>query len=891
MQIRTKCPACQTILAVDASSIDGALVGCPQCGREFALPAAVGPSRDPRQSPYADAGLDPSRQQAAAQPPASQPMAWLIWAGIGVVGGIMLGIGCLALILVLASRRAPADPTPADPRNLARSAASEPSHAATASGDKPATAAAPSTRRSPAPSLAAAAPAAVPPENSSDSHVASHAAAPIPVASAGAPTEAAASAVDASKGAGSTAMTPADQPLAYCFKSGEEYAYSFSVQADVAGAEINASGINTLMLSSQPPQAGLSAQVKQGSGSGFVVTSDGYIVTCAHVVAESTKIEVVLGADTYPAQMIAFDRELDLAIVHIAAAKLPTIALADSDAVELGQEVRVIGFPLSHVLGESVKITRGTVAGVVDSSGRKLFQVDASVNPGNSGGPLVNDLGQVVGIASAKLTGEDIDGVGFALPANEVLSLLRSKGISPPSGGAAHRLDGAYLARAVTPAVALIKVTTGPGGFGAANRLALDYSGSVTTSGLPRVFGQMSLPGFSSHGSDLGQLLLTERGEVLNVSGNGHAQLPYLLGPIATLPIEPLGDGKQRSWQFQHATTLTQVSSEESNDPFSLRFRHRSPGPFGLPFGSPFGQGQTKVVVMPAMETNDYELSGVNGDLATIVKRHAFQTLDPSGTRPAAKMTGEGTITFNRGKGCAETMDFRATLVRTESNVTVTIPVTMQWRLLSKEELEKIQAEAQANLEAAKQAHEERLVREAKGNIGEDTEFVGGKGGSTPGDRYVDDESLLYGIECRFSQWADENCVSEIVPIFARDHEPQLQAGAVARDGYAVGAMNVKAEDYVNGIQLIFMRIKDDGKLNPKDAYASEWLGAGPLDQSEAQKLGGDGDPIIGIHLHRGLVVDAMALVVNRNAESNPFAEADYDPSSAPKREPASPRK
>jgi hypothetical protein len=259
------------------------------------------------------------------------------------------------------------------------------------------------------------------------------------------------------------------------------------------------------------------------------------------------------------------------------------------------------------------------------------------------------------------------------------------------------------------------------------------------------------------------------------------------------------------------------------------------------------------------------------------------------GAQPVARMTGQGTLTFNRIKGCAEKMDFRASLVRTVSNVTVTIPLTMEWRRLSREELDKLHAQAQANQEAAKKAHEERMAREAKAGIGEDTEFAGGKGGGTRGDRFVEEDSLLYGVECSFSKWMSEDCVNKIVPIFSRDHDRKLPAGAVARKGYAVGAVNVNAGDYVNGIQLIFMRVKDDGRLDPKDSYTSEWLGIRPRGARKLEKRSGDGDPIIGIHVRHGLVVDALALVVNRDVETNPFASGAEDgPPSASKKSPAS---
>lgn len=871
MQTRTACPACQTVLTVDASYGDGARFSCPQCGYEFAL-RLRGPARTanaPPTPPYAGAGLRSSyRQPTAPQPAASGSMTWIVFAAIG--GGAVFGIGCIALMVVLTSRPGPADSLANAPQDAAQNVASgasappsqngaAPAPAASQPAVAPSVAAAPSNF-APAPSVSAAAPMGASPS--------------FPAASVPTATTSAAPAINA----------PAGQQLAYRFIAGEEYAYTFTVKADIAGTQFNANGMNTIKLSSGPPPADFAPQAKQGkgSGSGFIVTSDGCIVTCAHVVEEATTIEVVVGAQTYPAQIMAFDREHDLAVVRINAANLPTVSLANSDAVQLGQEVRAVGFPLSNVLGESVKITRGTIAGVVNTSGRKLFQVDASINPGNSGGPLVNEMGQVVGVASAKLTGEDIDGVGFAVPASEVLTLLRSKGISPAPGGAAQRLDGTELARAVTPAVAMLKVTTGPAGFGAANRLLLDYSGSVTTSGAPRIVGRMQVPGFPSTESDRGKLLLTERGELLNMNGNSSVQLPYLLGPVGTLAIEPLASGEQRSWQVQHATTLTQISDEGANSPFSFRSRHRMRSPFA---------SHTKVVVTPAMESSSYELSGVNGDLATIIKRYTFQTLDAAGVQPTAKMTGEGTITFNRAKGRAEKMDFRASLVRTVSNVTVTVPITLEWRLLSKEELEKIQAQNKANLEAAKQAHEERKAREALADVGEDTKFIGGTGGS-PGHRHVSENSLLYGVECRFAEWMGEDCISDVVPVFSRDRERKLPAGAVAREGYAVGAVNLNALEYINGIQLVFMRVKDDGRLDPKDSYTSEWLGARARGRRKPQVLTGDGDPIIGIHFRKGLVLDALALVVNRNAEANPFAAAEEQGSTpASKKSPGSTKK
>lgn len=494
---------------------------------------------------------------------------------------------------------------------------------------------------------------------------------------------------------------PGESALAYRFNSGEEYAYAFSVKAEVAGSSEEVRGMCSLVLSREAAPAEFASHSKtgQGSGSGFLVTSDGYLVTCAHVVEGTTKIDVLVNGQTYPGQVAAFDKAHDLAVVRIVGSNLPTVPLGNSDVVELAQEVRAVGYPLSTVLGDSVKITRGTVAGVVNTEGRKLFQVDASINPGNSGGPLVNEMGQVVGVASAKLAGEDIDGVGFAVPASEVLNLLRTKGITPTTALGGERLDGPSLARRVTPAVVMLKVTVGPGGYGLANRLLLDFSAHVTSS-QARAAGNVrtSTPRTES---ERGKLLMSERGELIDATGS--VQVPYMFGPVGMLIVEPLASADERTWQTQRATVLTQIVGEPSNNSMSMRFRRRR-GPVA---------SQAKIVITPAVETCNYEVASTNGDLVSIRKRYVFQTLQPPGTPPIAQMTGDGTITFNRAKGFAEKMEFKATLVRSANNASVTVPLSLEWHRLDQAELDRSRAQAQANLEAAKKASAEQAARDA----------------------------------------------------------------------------------------------------------------------------------------------------------------------------------
>ena len=151
------------------------------------------------------------------------------------------------------------------------------------------------------------------------------------------------------------------------------------------------------------------------TGTGFVVNPNGYLLTCNHVVAGAGRVEVALGGSAYVATVVAADPAHDLAVVAVQATGLPTLPLADSSRVEVGTDVRVIGFPLEHELGAGVKVTRGVVSGIAPRGGVNVFQTDAAVNPGNSGGPVVNEAGEVVGVASAKLFGELVTAVGFVV--------------------------------------------------------------------------------------------------------------------------------------------------------------------------------------------------------------------------------------------------------------------------------------------------------------------------------------------------------------------------------------------------------------------------------------------------------------------------------------------
>ena len=167
--------------------------------------------------------------------------------------------------------------------------------------------------------------------------------------------------------------------------------------------------------------------VTTGAGSGVIFTNDGYIVTNNHVIDNSNAIEVTLkNGESYPAELIATDSKTDLAVIKIKASNLIPAILGDSDALIVGEDAIAIGNPLGELGGT---VTNGIISALdrevtVDGKKMNLLQTNAAVNPGNSGGGLFNRNGELIGIVSAKSSGTDIEGIGFAIPVNDVKEVV-----------------------------------------------------------------------------------------------------------------------------------------------------------------------------------------------------------------------------------------------------------------------------------------------------------------------------------------------------------------------------------------------------------------------------------------------------------------------------------
>ena len=198
-------------------------------------------------------------------------------------------------------------------------------------------------------------------------------------------------------------------------------------------AEVYASTVNSVVsINSSAVSTNIFGQRVESasSGSGFIVTADGYIVTNYHVVEGASSIAVdMYNGDTYKAALVGGDPDYDLAVLKIEGKDLPVVTLGDSTKVNVGDTVLAIGNPLGEL---TFSQSRGSVSSAnrainVDGTPFNMIQVDASINPGNSGGPLMNLYGEVVGIVSAKYSSYAntvVEGLGFAIPISDVQAII-----------------------------------------------------------------------------------------------------------------------------------------------------------------------------------------------------------------------------------------------------------------------------------------------------------------------------------------------------------------------------------------------------------------------------------------------------------------------------------
>lgn len=340
-------------------------------------------------------------------------------------------------------------------------------------------------------------------------------------------------------------------------------------------AFVRVSGDLSVRFSQVYKEPSVERDVEVATGSGFVIAPSGLVLTNLHVVSQepftrtvdgyeaqitldSRRIEVALGPGgslgVFEAAVVASDPDLDLAVLQVTAGDLPYLPFGDSDAVEPGRPVQVLGFPFGRrvEVGRSadpdavprVSVTEGSLSAARedDEGGRRYLQTDASVQPGNSGGPMVDDEGYAIGVVRMKLSrGATADGAGFGIPIDLVKDFLDAHGmlallpVSRLRPGVVHSFDWKGL-RVEMPdgfqdgSPARLRVATGEIGDGISFRLDRVATPWDRETLEQAALGGRALPGFvPAAASSVRQF---ERGRPPRRVGTAMGALPEGGGPF-----------------------------------------------------------------------------------------------------------------------------------------------------------------------------------------------------------------------------------------------------------------------------------------------------------------------------------------------------------------------
>ena len=487
-------------------------------------------------------------------------------------------------------------------------------------------------------------------------------------------------------------QTETDVPkIEHGWEIGEKHAYEFNVEYEVDGRKNMASGYVAVELKKKDVELNLAGspleafEEGESSSTAFAVTSDGYLLTCAHCVNGSKTISIDVDGEKFPARVIDSNRELDLAIIKIETSDLPTVSIGKVKKVELAQDVRAIGYPLSNLLGENVKIAKGSVGGFTAIEGADMIQVDGEVNPGNSGGPLVDETGAVIGVVNAKL--RESKRIGFAIPIKFACEMLDKNKIQYQTSAQTEKLEGPALAKRVTPAVLFLETELGSGGHANYSNLKFSTKGAIKRTEKGKV----------SHAITQDELIVGLDGMTFDLSGDQVA-LPLQLGAISQMPFEWMPLQRKKQWSRTERFLLELPSAASTRrlgfpNPFGGlagfpgEFGPRGFGPRGFG-GSPFGMGgfsglersKPDMRSTIAESTTTYEIVDRTGDLTTVNRKQEFKSTDDDDDYCKIRHRTSSTLVFDHSLGVfiSKKLNGKFKVLMGEEQIVIPIKLTYQ---------------------------------------------------------------------------------------------------------------------------------------------------------------------------------------------------------------------
>jgi S1-C subfamily serine protease/WD40 repeat protein len=500
------------------------------------------------------------------------------------------------------------------------------------------------------------------------------------------------------------AGSSADAPLLrYRWEQNRDYHYQLSVNAKLEEVEYKYHGLCNLRVEPHKPSVTEKAN-STVTGTAFVVAADGYLVTASHVVEGATSLKITLNNNTYEGKVVSSDVLKDLALIKVEAEQLKPLPFGDSDQVGLGQSIWALGYPLSDLLGPGLKINSGMVSGINQPMGGKVFQLNATLNAGNSGGPILNENGHVIAVAIQRLAGRDISDVGLTRPINDTRDLIVAQGITLPKAIKQKRkLDGQAIVNMSQESVAFVEVEINP--LRDATKLA--YLGSITTertnsrSGREAAFRSSYSTSSPKHRTPKGAFLVSPFGDLSEM--NDDDEIPFALGHIAEFLFEPFDSAGRSEWTQERKSTIAVMDSEPKSSSFEPSSPIRPPLSF---FDPPSRNEKQKLKLYDVIESERFKIKKREGNQTYVEKNVELKTTDDS-KRPYLDLSGQGEWVFNHQEGYLELTTAKYDFVlQATANVSIRIPIEVKINYIDRETVA-------AN---AKKAQEQQAIYEAKAN-------------------------------------------------------------------------------------------------------------------------------------------------------------------------------
>ena len=438
-----------------------------------------------------------------------------------------------------------------------------------------------------------------------------------------------------------------DGAMTYQWKTGDVHAYDFSFRlGDEQNKPFKIQGNVQYTIGSEKP--GEINRTGEGVGTAFVI-APGYLATSARVVRIAERVTFILANKRYAAKIVDVDPVNDLAILAYEGEESP-VGLGSSAKVKLADEVFVLGFPVPVDQPQGIKVTAGKISKIDEAQGSLAFSIESELlDPGHSGGPVVNSQGEITGIANIPSQGERT--VGFASRVDGLRELMTKNNISIQPSTSDTILTSEEIAERISPHVGQLELSNWVDNRNVEIDFYATYDGTVKSPVV--IFNGVRQEGLS------GKMLVSRLGELRSISNVD--PLPFVLASIPELLLQPFDLAAHDKWLVYRNY---QIDPPQRSAPGLMRPKMRDM----------FRGPAERQPGIPAVLESDYEVVSSDQDVMRIKKTRRFR-MPTDRPQPSLEVHGEGVWEFDTKQGLPISLEENLTVSNHANGKTTEIPL------------------------------------------------------------------------------------------------------------------------------------------------------------------------------------------------------------------------